>query len=313
MTEEQREEMAALRSGRTVDEVRKGREYGKKGPQQRVEWGEEYGPGDRPEEAPSDRRPYETPDSAKGREVWGDQKVRRGLLESMIAPDKLDDYIKGSQGGDVQDAMNSGRPSASEDARQMSRNYKGDRRYFGEGGGNLILDDTSGTGTVTDLGKAEIGKDKADASRSSAAAEATRAAGPKANTAEMRAAERQFNEASDRVKQAQDELRATRLRTQTKSGALDPKTIAEESKDWKAEQAQLIKEAEARLAQYTKEKNEALERMNSVAAGNGPEAKRPTVRDAAGPPASALQEGKRTKFANGQVWTLRGGKPVRIQ
>lgn len=31
------------------------------------------------------------------------------------------------------------------------------------------------------------------------------------------------------------------------------------------------------------------------------------------PPASALKEGVRTKFANGQVWTLRNGQPMQVQ
>ena len=31
------------------------------------------------------------------------------------------------------------------------------------------------------------------------------------------------------------------------------------------------------------------------------------------PPASLLKEGVNTKFANGQVWSLRSGQPVQVQ
>lgn len=48
------------------------------------------------------------------------------------------------------------------------------------------------------------------------------------------------------------------------------------------------------------------------AAEADPEAKQSATKGDKSPPAKMLKEGVRTKFANGQTWTLRDGKPVQI-
>jgi hypothetical protein len=45
----------------------------------------------------------------------------------------------------------------------------------------------------------------------------------------------------------------------------------------------------------------------------GGQAQTPNTNNVQAPPASLLKEGVNTKFANGQIWSLRGGQPVQVQ
>lgn len=53
-------------------------------------------------------------------------------------------------------------------------------------------------------------------------------------------------------------------------------------------------------------------RRTTLEGGTGRERASTPAQTSAAPPVELLKEGVRTKFKNGQVWTLRGGKPVRV-
>ena len=71
--------------------------------------------------------------------------------------------------------------------------------------------------------------------------------------------------------------------------------------------------AQARLDEANRKLDEFI---SSVESGGKTSTSKPPATEnkpAATPPMSALQEGKQTRFANGQVWTLKNGKAVQVK
>jgi hypothetical protein len=74
------------------------------------------------------------------------------------------------------------------------------------------------------------------------------------------------------------------------------------------------KEARRRLQARAEEIDKELQRRQSggTAAPAAPAAPGAPSATTAAPPVTLLKEGVRTKFKNGQVWTLKNGKPERV-
>jgi hypothetical protein len=76
--------------------------------------------------------------------------------------------------------------------------------------------------------------------------------------------------------------------------------------------AERMRKLDSRLADLDSQYDE-LRRKQSLPGREKGGTAGSTETAAEAPPVSLLKEGVRTKFKNGQVWTLRGGKPIRVQ
>jgi hypothetical protein len=264
------EEYMAARSGRTVPEIQAARDFAKKGPQTRAEWGETYGPGDRPEDAGSDRQQYQTPESAKAQSTWEDPMVRRGIMESKINPQYWDQAAKGQNEGDAGDMTlrADSIADAKDGARRIHANKGLPERRVDDHQEWNPYDSTDPTKT-TEAGKSNIEKDK------SVVAKNSRSKG--GDDGEIRTNSAAYGSAKETVADTRAEIAYARARVDKLRDATppEPKKMGETQGErasritsWEQSNAKAIERAEQQLAEAQKKHDAAVKVMNEVGQGN---------------------------------------------
>lgn len=293
------EHMAAL-AGQTVPEFTAGRDFHRSGPQSEIKAtvdtpGMEYlDPADRADLEASGGMKGETQRSMLGRQHA--DRSREGIVRSIISPQHLDAFERGRTEATARGGAFSDNPDDQERARRGQRAMKGGDRFDVKG--DEKIDEFSAGGFQ---GQTEQGQAK---SRAADALQRERDAGAGKDN---RTDPNRRRSGNGSVGDLDDKTLQQALETQRKVVSDLNKDFSKGAKERRATEL-------ARLEQLQSEQDRRLGlRTGSPAPARAPAPAPAAPGGASGaPPVNLLKEGVNTRFKNGQVWTLRAGRPARV-
>jgi len=224
-------------------------------------------------------------------------RYRRGIVHAAMDPADVDDFEKGQALATARDLAFDEDPRKVERARLGQRAMEGKDRFTVAG--DEKIDEAEGFRGPTDVGRSRIDENRAQAERARADSADRAPGGGKALSEAIKTVDAQRKtlqgERTNLRMQRDSELRNA-------TGRAAKQRIADDY-------AERERDLDRRLEDLDRQYDELRRKQGLPARGAAADSSQ--TGDA--PPVSMLKEGIRTRFANGQVWTLRGGKPVRVQ